>query len=88
MEQEIQNLQKQINELKMQLSVQGQGVNYGVSFTNLQDYVEVMTVAPTHTPKTVYDQIKIFYNSVGPETRLYIYDNVNNQWLYEILTVA
>jgi hypothetical protein len=88
MEQEILKLQKQIDEINLKLSVQGQLNNYGISFMNLQDYVEVMTVAPTHTPKTVYDQIKLFYNSVGPETRLYIYDNVNNQWLYEILTVA
>ena len=88
MEEQIQKLQKQIDELKMQLSIQGQGINYGISFKNLQDYIEVVTAAPTHTPRTVYEQIKLFYNSTGPVMRLYIYDNVNNQWNYVELTIV
>lgn len=90
MDPEIQRLQKQIDELKMQQSLQGQGVNFGISFKNLFDGVEVVDAAPSEAPfgNNVYEQIKLFYNSTGPVMRLYIYDNVNGNWNYVALTIV
>ena len=45
---------------------------------------ETVTSAPTLTPVTLRQKIKI-YNSGGTK-RLYIYDDTNNTWLYATLT--
>lgn len=81
MEEDINRLQRQIDELKMQLSLQGQTQNYGVDFANLTNLIEVVTAVPTHIPRTVYEQIKIYYNAGGgPAWSLYLYDNINSVW--------
>ena len=73
---------------EMNQSVQGQGLNYGISFKNLLDGIEVVDAAPTNAPTTVYEQIKLFYNTTGPVMRLYMYDNVNDNWNYVALTIV
>lgn len=80
MPEQITQLQKQIQEIKLQMLLQGQAVNYGIDFANLTNMIEVVNTAPTETPTTVYGQIKIHYNSTGPVWKLYLYDNLNSVW--------
>lgn len=86
MEETIAKLEKRIRDLEIAQSRQTEGVTYGIDFGNLTGLVEVVTTAPTHFPRNVYEQIKIHYNSTGPVVRLYIYDNVNSKWNYTTLT--
>jgi hypothetical protein len=86
MQEDINRLQKQIDELKRVISYQGQTVAYGIDFANLTNFIEVVTVVPTYTPTDVYEQVKIYYNSGGPAWALYLYDNVNNVWKSVALT--
>lgn len=50
--------------------------------------IQTVTVAPSAAPVggSIYDQIKIHYNSTGPVWRLYIYDYQNNAWKYTTLS--
>lgn len=48
--------------------------------TDLLGMFEVVSAVPTLTPRTAYDQIKIYSNSTT--YRLYWYDWVNNAWRY------
>lgn len=45
---------------------------------------QVVAVAPTHTPRDIYDQIIIYVN--GATLRLYWYDWVNHAWHYVTAT--
>lgn len=45
---------------------------------------EVVSTVPTETPIRLEQQIKIYVS--GATYRLYIYDNVNNNWKYSSLT--
>jgi len=93
MQEDINRLQRQIDELKQQLSWQNQGQLYGIDFANLINFIEVVTVDPSvdstgalAKPDTIYGQIKIFYNSVGPAWKLYLYDRINSVWKSATLT--
>jgi hypothetical protein len=55
-----------------------------VYLRNLWGLFETVSVAPTTTPKTTYDQIK-FYSS-GGTFRFYMYDSVGGAWHYVALT--
>lgn len=48
--------------------------------TNIYGLFEVVSAIPSGTPKSVYDQIKIYTNSTT--YRLYWYDQVNHAWRY------
>lgn len=45
------------------------------SIRGISGFVEVLTSAPTHAPKGLYDQMKIY------DGALYIYDYVNQSWI-------
>ncbi len=49
-----------------------------VDFKDIKGFVEVVLAAPTHIPKNIFDQIKIFDNAGTPT--LYVYDYVANTW--------
>jgi hypothetical protein len=88
MEEDIQQIRKEIAALKQQLSIQGQATNYGVELMNISGSFEVVTIAPTAAPVSVYEQVKLYYDSSGPTMQLYIYDNVNAKWNYVALTIV
>lgn len=48
--------------------------------TDIIGLFEVVSAAPSGTPKNVYDQVKIYTN--GTTYRLYWYDQVNHAWRY------
>lgn len=84
MQEQIDRLQKQIDEIKQgninQIGVQNDYVN----IKNINDFIEVVSVIPTHTPQNFYEQIKIYIN--GATYRIYVYNNIQNSWRYAILT--
>lgn len=47
-----------------------------VKFRDLAEFIEVMTTAPTHTPKNINDQIKY----CTADSKLYFYDTINKTW--------
>lgn len=47
---------------------------------NLFGMIETVSVAPTHIPIRLIDQIKLYRN--GSTTRIYIYDTTNKTWAY------
>lgn len=51
---------------------------------DIRGLFEVVNVAPTGTPSTVYDQIKIYTN--GATLRFYWYDYVGHLWHYVTAT--
>lgn len=74
-EQRLQNLERQMREHSHN------GFNGGqIFFKNLFGLFETVSEVPTTTPKTTYDQIKIYSNSTT--YRLYWYDSVNGVWRY------
>lgn len=85
-EQILQDMQTRLSNLE-------QAYNYhrhdgtSASRINLSDIlgaIEVISTAPTHTPRDMYDQLKLYINSTT--YRLYIYDYVNHNWRYVALT--
>lgn len=45
-------------------------------FRDLSEFLEVVTAAPTHTPKNINDQIKY----CTADSKLYLYDTINKTW--------
>lgn len=89
MNEDILKLQKQIDAINLQLNLQSQGVTYGIDFANLTNFIEVVTTSPNvagNIPDTIYEQVKIYYNSVGPAWSLFLYDRLNGVWKSVILT--
>jgi hypothetical protein len=60
-----------------------------ISIINLIGLIETVTTVPTHSPKTFYEQFKIYYDDTGTPTdrKLYIYSNKAQEWSYIALTV-
>ena len=58
------------------------------SILNLEDFIETVEVAPTAVPKTFYDSVKIYTDSIATPTvrRLYIYSRELDDWLYVALS--
>jgi hypothetical protein len=52
--------------------------------TDVFGLFETVSAAPTGTPQTVYDQVKIYVNSTT--YRLYWYDTVGHVWHYVTAT--
>lgn len=52
--------------------------------TGLIGLFETVSVVPTGTPLSPYDQVKIYVNSTT--YRLYVYDSVGHVWHYATLT--
>ena len=44
---------------------------------NIEGFIEVVDVAPTHTPRTLWDQMKF----CTADSKLYIYDYKTHAWL-------
>ena len=88
MEEEIRQIKAEIDLLKSAISdteeranQRGSVLDYGVDFENINNFIEVVTTVPTHTPNNVYEQIKIYNDTGGgPAWALYIYDYVNHVW--------
>jgi hypothetical protein len=55
-----------------------------IHLRNLFGMISVMDAVPTYIPKRLIDQIVLYVN--GATKRLYIYDYVNEAWLYVNLT--
>lgn len=62
--------------------------NKPFSILNLEDFIETVTTAPTEPPKTFYDSVKIYTDSISSPTtrRLYIYSRELADWLYVALS--
>lgn len=60
-----------------------------INIMDLVGMIETVTTAPTGTPQTLWGQVKLHYNSVGPVRRLYVYmiDSAGvGAWRYVALT--
>jgi uncharacterized protein YcfL len=79
---EIDELKRSISELERQLREHTHNGFLGgqVSIQNLTDFIQVVDAAPTHTPRSFWDSVKIY--NTGAVYRFYWYDNVNTEWRY------
>lgn len=85
MQEQIDNLQAQISQLKQDYSLaQFNNIDSYISIKNLQDFIEVVSVVPAQTPRNLYEQIKIYIS--GGTYRLYVYNYKDNAWRYATLT--
>lgn len=82
----VQELRDDFEKFKLDMQQQQARMNYGISFRDLQDFVEVVTTAPTHTPSNAYEQIKI-YNNAGTRY-LYICDNTVNPVVWKSVALS
>ena len=55
-----------------------------IRLKDLDGYFETVSSVPTHTPRNLYEQVKIYVS--GATYRLYIYDMTNQAWRYVALT--
>jgi hypothetical protein len=55
-----------------------------IDFKDIDGYIETLNSVPTHTPKVIYDAIKLYAS--GATYRLYLYDFKNGAWRYVNLT--
>lgn len=51
-----------------------------VSVKNLVEFFEIVSVAPTHRPRTPWEQIKLYVN--GATYRIYFYDYKAKAWRF------
>ena len=74
--------QQQLDDLKRDLDELTRRFNENsVEFdSDLNGLIDVISAVPTHTPKNLYDQLKIYTN--GTTYRFYWYDWVNHAWHY------
>jgi len=81
-----QDLLNRIQALETQMREHAHDGFHGgeVFIKNLWGAFEVVSVAPTSTPNTMYEQIKIYVN--GVTYRLYWYDTVGGAWHYVTAT--
>lgn len=77
-------MKRDIEELKKNTQPVISAPDYGVDFRNLQSFIEVVSVVPTHTPNSVYDQVKIYAS--GAVYRHYAYDYKGGTWRFVTLT--
>jgi hypothetical protein len=75
---QIQDLSNRIQALELKSS---RRINLNTEIVGL---FEVVSSAPTGTPKEVFDQIKIYVS--GGTYRLYVYDYNGHAWHYASLT--
>lgn len=61
-----------------------QDTNLFIDIQNIINFIQVVSTAPTATPRNFWEQIKLYIN--GSTYRLYIYDNTTNNWRYAALT--
>lgn len=80
------DLEQRINELERQMREHNHDGFKGnqIYLKHIFGLFEVVSSAPTTTPKTSYDQVKIY--SSGGTFRLYVYDSVGGAWHYASLT--
>lgn len=82
----IQQLRDDFEKFKLDTQ-QGQSrVDYSIDFRNVQNFIEVVSTAPTHTPSNVYDQVKLYVN--GATLRLYICDHTVNPIVWHYITLT
>jgi len=81
---QIDALQKQIDDIRMNQFGQSNIQNDYINIQNIIDFVEVVSTIPSHIPRTLYEQIKIHIN--GGTMRLYVYDYKASAWRYTTLT--
>ena len=87
MNEEILKLQKQIDQLRVDLNQQGQTQLYGVDFTNITNFIEIVETTPDvvgNVPDQIYEQIKIYYTA--GTWKLFLYDRLNGVWKSVALT--
>ena len=85
MEQKILQLEQRIQELENNSLLSNfDTVKTFLSIQNIFDYVECISNIPANTPKTFYDQIKIY--TFSGTHRLYVYNYKTNNWRYATLT--
>lgn len=49
-----------------------------IELMNIEGFFEVVDTIPTHTPRNLWDQIKIYKNGITKS--FYVYDYKNNEW--------
>ena len=54
-----------------------------ISIKDFSGFIEIVSSVPTHTPRSMYDQIKIYIS--GTQTSLYVYESTNKVWLHSNL---
>lgn len=85
MQEKLQQLEDRITMLEQSKSLPNfDTVDTYLSIRNLTEFIEVVSVVPTNTPRNFYEQIKIYIS--GATYRLYVYNYSNNVWRYVTLT--
>lgn len=58
------------------------------SVLNIQGFIETVTVIPTAAPRSFYDSVKLYTDSLTAPTvrRLYLYSRELSDWLYVALS--
>ena len=85
LKQKIENLQSQIDELKQKPL---QSEEQFIDVKNIRSMFETINETSGTTkldqrkivPKTIYEQVFVYYDSTGPTWKLYIYDYSNKVW--------
>lgn len=77
---QIDNLQQQIEELKQNQFAQQSLQNDYINIQNITDFIESVSAVPTHIPRTLYEQIKLYKS--GGIIKLYVYDYKTSVWHY------
>jgi hypothetical protein len=80
------DLQQQLEDLKRDLDELTRRFNENTTEldSDVNGMFDIISAVPTHTPKNLYDQVKIYTN--GTTYRLYWYDWVNHVWHYATST--
>lgn len=81
-QEKLDEMQRQLDTLRTDLMQHSNDGHMGeeVDIKHIASLFEVVTTAPTHTPRNVFEQVKIHYNSTGPVWKLYLYDYVQRVW--------
>jgi len=51
-----------------------------ISLKDVDSFIELVTSVPTHIPKNMYEQVKLYVS--GSNTSLFIYDRTNKTWRF------
>lgn len=82
----LQELRDDFERFKREVEQRQMLQQYSMSFRDLQDFIEVVSAVPTHTPSNAYDQIKLYVN--GATKELYICNNSVNPVVWLKVAVA
>ncbi len=82
----IQQLRDDFEKFKLDTQQGLTRVDYSIDLRNVQNFIEVVSAIPTHTPSNAYDQIKLYVN--GATLRLYLCDYKVNPVVWHYITLT